>query len=510
MRGRLVNEEDARFGLHELSHATLNRFRCVVHIDDLDSALTANRESMEFTFQYENAQAVLNEVFNEARQQYNRYDEDQSSKDLKARENDRNWVPERLVEHPVADALVSYSQDLKGSEPDESWMYLNVDPGTDIDSLNRSLYSRTGRETTYGYQYVARGRAERLVEFDPIQSQFSINQDHELVMAYANDPVARRLVNDFVTAEALLEIYLRDAGVNHVVIGEVLEKRDLLIRGLADAQMFSHEALGQYIIESFNRPTDLEIALVAGARSLGFVAKHIGGNGKPDGIARFVDYPGGESTITLEAKSSDNTPAASTIDFAGLRIRIDDHSAEGCLLVAPGYQGGDSSRTAEAARNNRVSCWTVKGFADIVKNAEARRISARDILEIVMESFAPQDVEERVEKLLAEPERNRVKLYQVIMKTLRENKTTLADSTRDVGMIAAWISKIEGFEDVKRSMIREAIKDIDGASHGALRVRNDDKVVINVDYDELDRRVRSLTREPGTARRKGEFGAIDK
>ena len=63
VRERLVNEEDARFGLHELSHATLNRFRAEIHADDLDAALTANRESMEDTALYRNAQAVLNEVF---------------------------------------------------------------------------------------------------------------------------------------------------------------------------------------------------------------------------------------------------------------------------------------------------------------------------------------------------------------------------------------------------------------------------------------------------------------
>ena len=43
VRGRLVNEEDARFGLHELSHATLNRFRADINADDLDTIVTANR-----------------------------------------------------------------------------------------------------------------------------------------------------------------------------------------------------------------------------------------------------------------------------------------------------------------------------------------------------------------------------------------------------------------------------------------------------------------------------------
>ena len=141
VRGRLVNEEDARFGLHELSHATLNRFRAVVHADELDNVVTANRESMEDVKLYRDAQAVLNEVFNEARQRYEDINAAEQKKSMGAREDKRTWVPERLVEFPTADALTRYSQDLKGTEPDESWMYLSVDPDTDVTELTAALYS---------------------------------------------------------------------------------------------------------------------------------------------------------------------------------------------------------------------------------------------------------------------------------------------------------------------------------------------------------------------------------
>lgn len=291
VRGRLVNEEDARFGLHELSHATLNRFRADVHADDLDQIVTANRESMEYVELYRNAQAVLNEVFNEARQQYEDRIERDRKKPVEEREEERNWVPERLVEYPTADALTQYSQDLRGTEPDDSWMYLSVDPDTDIKVLTKSLYSTAGRDKPYKYKYEARGRAERLVEFDPVNATFTVNQDHELVVAYANDPGTQRLVHDLVTSEALLEVYLREAGVRPSVIGEVLERRDLLFRGLADAHMFSLSGLSSYIRNSASSKADLEIALVAGARALGFVTKHIGGSGEPDGLARFTEFP---------------------------------------------------------------------------------------------------------------------------------------------------------------------------------------------------------------------------
>ena len=93
-------------------------------------------------------------------------------------------------------------------------MYLEVDSATDIAALTASLYSQSGRDNPYTYKYVSKGRSDRLVSFDPVQSTFTINEDHELVIAYAKEPAAQGLIHDLVTSEALLEVYLREAGVS--------------------------------------------------------------------------------------------------------------------------------------------------------------------------------------------------------------------------------------------------------------------------------------------------------
>ena len=510
VRGRLVNEEDARFGLHELSHATLNRFRSVVHADDLDEVITANRESMEDVKLYRDAQALLNEVFNEARQRYEDRNEAAQKKSLGAREDKRTWVPERLVEFPTADALTRYSQDLRGTEPDDSWMYLSVDPVTDVNELTASLYATAGREQTYKYVYVARGRAERLVEFEPSKATFTVNQDHELVRAYASDPIAQMLVQDVVTGEALLEVYLREAGVTPSVIGEVLERRDFLLRGLADAHMFSLAALSTFTKDSASSKTDLEIAVVAGARSLGFVAKHIGGPGQPDGIARFTDFPGGEQTIILEAKSSIETPSAKDIDFAAISNHKSKYGASGCLLVAPGYQGDIDGNSARSAQELKISCWTVQQYADVIATAESRHIAARQVLDIVQNNFAPHDVEQAVAGLLSDPTWEPMSLYTAVVRSLRNLHGILADSPRSVTMIATEVAKMSGFENVEEKHVFKAVSDIASASRGALLlVRDGGVIILNVDYDELERRVQTLTGQPGSPRRKGAFGGTD-
>ena len=508
VRGRLVNEEDARFGLHELSHATLNRFRAIIIADDLDEVITANRESMENVKLYRDAQSVLNEIFNEARSRYNEYVRDKESKPLSARqEEERSWVPERLVEWPTADAITAYSEDFKGAEPDESWMYLKVDPQTDISELASSLYSAigSGRGHPYTYEYSALTSAGRLVYFDPYHSTFTINQDHELTRAYASDPSAQRLLHDLVTGEALLEVYLREAGLPPSVIGEVLEQRDLLFRGLADAQMFSLEGLSTYIRESAASSTELEIALVAGTRALGFVTKHLGASGEPDGIARFMDFPDGEQKIILEAKSSVGTPTTKDIDFASISTHMSRHSANGCLLIAPSYQGDENSNAVVSARELRISCWTVYQFSKVVGSAEARQISARDILKIVLTEFSPHDVRRAVTELLKAPTWESRALYAAVIRALRKLHEVLPKSPRSVTMIATEIARMADFENVEEADVHRAVSDLAGASQGALLLRGENHVILNVDYDELDRRVETLTGDPGTPRRRGMF-----
>lgn len=508
VRGRLVNEPEARFGLHDLSHEVLNRFHARIDADDLDQAITANRESIEDVKLYRDTQYVLSEVFNEARTRYRTYKDQYDRGNQGRREHERNWVSERLVEHPTADALSQYGPDAIGAEADESWMYLDVDRDMEITNLIRSLYAGGRRERKYTYEYSALGSAARLVAFSPIQGSFVINQDHDLSRAYSSDPSSERLLYDLVTAESMLEVYLREAGMNPHSIGEVLERRDLLFRSLANAKMFSLEGLSAYIRESADNSIELEIAIVAGARALGFVTKHLGGSGDADGIARFTDYPEGEKRIILEAKSSTTTPRTRDIDFAGIARHIEKHSASACLLVSRGYQGGPSGSAAKAAQAQSVSCWTTEDFARVVESAESRQISAREVLDIVHKAFAPDDVKAAVAELLDDVGRSSRELYYEIVRALRQMEGRLPDASRDVAMIGGEISRNKKFRSIELSRVRQAIRELAGASKGGLMLRDNDNLVLQVDYDELERRVEGMTGRAAPARRKStsDFG----
>ena len=508
VRGRLINEEDPLFGLSPLSYQTFNRFRADLTADDLDDAVTAPREGIGESPLKDKLLLLLAEVFYEARERYQGYLKGLEKEDARKPEQGRSYVPARLIEHPIADVLSLPSRGpVQGAEADESWFYLKVGTEQEADELVRDLYTKP-RTQKYRYQYASRGRQGRLVEFDPKQSTFYLNEDHDLVAEYREDARASMLLEDIATAEAVLEIYLREHGMAPHVVGELLQRRDSLLRGLANDHVFSVDAISQLLRDSTNDQYDLEVNLVAASRALGFVATHLGGAGEPDGIARFTDYPNGEQKITLEAKSSGSIPDLGDLDFAGLKEHLAKHGANGCLLVAPKYPGesrGTSSSASARAVENKISCWTVDDLARVVELVESRHIGAKEIIDIVLNQFAPDDVSAAVEELLNEPTWGHRSLYVAVLNALRGLEGRLLDQARTVSHIATEVTRQREFENVSQGTIRKAVADLSGASEGTLVLKDDGRIIVNASFNEIERRLSGLTGEGGEPRRGGTF-----
>jgi hypothetical protein len=243
------------------------------------------------------------------------------------------------------------------------------------------------------------------------------------------------------------------------------------------------------------------------------VAKHVGGPSAPDGVARLYDYPRGEKRITLEAKSSQNTPKLGQLDFAGLKEHkgnADGKEADGCLLIAPSYSeaatGDDEGAVARRAKGNEISCWTVKQLADVVAAIETRHITATQVLEIVLTNFAPQDVSRSVGKLLSDPGWEVRALYREILEALEALEDRLPDADRTVDLVAAEVSGKPQFRGIKKADVESAIRGLAGASKGLLRLR-DDRIITQGSYEELRRRLNGQTGRSGSPRRGGDFRA---
>jgi hypothetical protein len=494
--GRLINQDQPFFGMTPLRHGTLNRFRADIDADDLDSIITAPREGVENSPARDNFEHLLVEIFQEARQRYEKYLSDLDDKEARKKEHSREFVSNQLIELPIAGALLQTDQS-EGAEPDNSWFYLTIDKARNPIDIASILY--TQKRTKFSFQYSAGGKQSRMVKFDPANSAFVVNSDHEFVVAHSDERRAQIVLEDMLIAEALLEVHLRINKVAPQLIGEILQERDRLLRGLAMDHPYSSIVIAKSLRDSADNEHDLELALVAATRALGFVAKHISGEGEPDGIARFVDYPKSLQSITLEAKSSASVPQLSQLDFGGLKQHVTQHGAQGCLLVAPSYPGlsrADSSAASQRAREQKISCWTIEQLARVVESAEVRHITAKDILKIVLGSFDPQQVSAEIDKLFASPNWDRPTLNFAIIGALKSLENRLADSPRTLDMISSEVSRDTHFLGISREDVRKAVSDMAAQSQGGMYF-NGDEITLFVSIEELKRRLgNGLTQSP--------------
>jgi hypothetical protein len=491
------------------SYETFNRFRADIDADDLDVELTAPREGVGVGESRVAMVHVLTEVFNEARARYEEWQRRQRKPEETKKEKDRSYVNNRDVERPVADVLLGseLGEADDGSEADETWFYLDLPDDVDTYKLAATLYE--GKREPYKYTFESLGRDERLVRFQPDKRAFVVNDDHPLVLNYKGDTHAQDLLLDMAVAEALLEIYLREVGLPAHAIGEVLERRDVLFKSLAQEHLNSFAAIAANLRGSIASEHDLEIALVVAARALGFVATHISGSDEPDGLARLRDYPSGEKKITLEAKSSGKVPTLGAIDFAGLARHMSDHNAQGCLLIAPDYPGptrGANSAAARSARDLKISCWTVDQLARAVEAIETRDVTARQVLDVVFSAFSPDQVSSAVDRLLSDPRYAPRELARVLLAALKTLESLgMTDKVRSLDMLH--VLAVTAGADAKEPEVREALRALAAASQGALTTLGDDRVQLNTSVEELERRVAPWLGSTASTRRTSTFRA---
>lgn len=503
VRGRLVNEDDALFGLKPRSYQVFNRLAASVNADDLDAYLTAPREAIERSEAQVVFQELLYALFADARERYEAIQRAIDDEAKRKKDGHRNYVNANLVEHPIADVLAAAEADGR-----ERWFYLDIEGDDDrITELITTLYTAVEPRRNYIYTYDPLGEDSPLVRFEPETSRFVINEDHPLVIEYIEEEGGRgkELVELVATAEALLEVYLHEAAIPSEVSRPLLERRDSLLRSLSKERVFSPRTLAAALREGQTHDKELEVAVVAAMRLLGFSAEHVSEAANPDGIATYTDGRR-RWKITLEAKSTKTrtAPSLAAIDFAGLREHMRNEDAVGCLLVAPAYPGGtkDESAAARRGEDQGISCWTVEDLARLVEAAEHRHIHARDVIDIVTREFAPEDVAAAIEKLVTTPTWTQVELRRAVLDDIVASYARITDAELTVNAIAYSVGR--GLPGVTEEEVRAAVIALVEGSRGGLHLSDSKELVyVRTDTDELRRRVTQMTGAKAPPRRRG-------
>ena len=492
-RERLIDENDPLFGMSPMTYRIVNRLRAEVKADDLDQGLKVSRETVEQSVKKKTFQDLLRAICNEANSRYERWEKDNKSLPDQPEAGEKEIVAPREIAYPIADFLINRKIDSQGTEADDNFFYVeDIDPYTsEIDELIQVLFTTNVRQK-FRYEYDNYGPIGRLVKYDPKNSTFWVNLDHEIVLAYYDHKESRRLLQDFVTAEALFEIYLRREKLPLDVVGNVLEIRDSLLRKLIKEGEHSNRAIARFLRDAATNANDLEIRLVQGVRTIGFVANRISGKGNPDGLAKFHE-PGGKKIITLEAKSTESgkAPSIARIDFATLRNHVTQSHADGCLLVAPAYPGQtqEDSSAAKLAQENKISCWTVEQLATFVEDIERRQFTAKDLLDIVQNCYKPVDVATKLKDIASRTLENR-SLYSAVWHALKSLQEYRDNRVRTVSMITTAVTLNSEFDQsIEEEDVINAIKEMSVLTYGGIVLNENEEVSLQISLDALKNRL---------------------
>ncbi len=363
VRSRLINLEDALFGLPALRHGTFSRFRGVVHVDRLDDVLRSSRETVLDGPLVLTTRRILHALFNVARVWLEASDAEQKPDQLAVKRISAS--PGSLTGRPILNVIAG------AFEGKYSPRYLRVPPIVSkkeqqafLERLRERADSDAGLVTSL--ELVERDQEQGIATLDVQSGVLNINALHPFVAAYRDDYEGRReTLGLLAMADVLTEAYLFQEGIVPTTINDILSRRDDLLRQFARSLPRTAATVAQSLEDASCDESRLERELVACFDSMGFAAVHIGGKGKPDGKAdAFLGTQSGRQlsySVSLESKSkqdSGKAVSAKDIGISAVARHRDDYSCDHAVVVAPEFptSEGEDSAVIKEARADREAC----------------------------------------------------------------------------------------------------------------------------------------------------------
>lgn len=406
VRKRLINLDDALFGLPQLSHGPFARFRMEVAADGLDEYLRATREAVLESDGVMRLRQYIQEKFNEVRAWYDGHEQ-------KLRLAPRiGTTPQSLSRRPLVAAIRAV---VEGSV---DRLLLTKVPTYDVPSsraaflqrLEADLESETG--LIKDVQLAALGWDRPIVEFDAASGILRVNILHPFYANYAEHYRNAEPFELLAVAEVLTEAYMLEEGLSEEEARRVLLRRDRFLRELVFSRQLAAPVVAGLLRDSVGDNTGLERAVAEAYRSLGFEVSPIGGKGKPDGVAvarlGFRDESGitASYAVTYDAKSTGGRRiAAHTVGAATIARHRDDYNAQFAVVVAPGFDGDGTPGSAALveATSQGITLMTVEDLMRLVLTAATRQLGLTRIRNLFETCRGPLDVKKWIDGVLAEP-----------------------------------------------------------------------------------------------------------
>ena len=194
VRGRLINSEKPYFNLPVLSHSTFNRFRAVIHANGLDKYLVVNREGV-YDIGHQYLETYLSKKFNEVR---NFYTKITTEKDRDQEYTEKyEELPSSLVKYPIRHAVERIKQ-----EELKPFIIESFGPEDEIQEVVTDV---------------------ELVELDPNEPIAKLDLQKGIIQANTAHPFRNNFEDEesytsWAIAEALLEVYMLEAGIDYHIV----------------------------------------------------------------------------------------------------------------------------------------------------------------------------------------------------------------------------------------------------------------------------------------------------
>ena len=326
VRGRLLNPDDEQLFLPDPSFQTFYRSQFVLHADDLDDELLADRQRLrkdeESVRELRNLQRALAGI---------------ARTTVEARDG------EREMEQSTRSILPVGSRTYYRDPLNALLLKVPIDDVSDFDP------------TTVGVERRPLGEDARIAEMALREGEFHVNTDHPYYSALANragqSKAAREFLRTFdlfAISERLLEGHLLDIGMAIQDVFEIVSWREGLFKQLASSYDKAPEVVAEMHRTSYVGRRKFEMALRRIFADMGFSARHDGRSGKEDVLV--VATVGRESySFIVEAKGSKDVVSNDEANVGAAVNHRDQAQVDHAVIVARKFAGFGSKRDDKAA-----------------------------------------------------------------------------------------------------------------------------------------------------------------
>ena len=326
VRGRLINPDDEKLFHPDPSFQTFFRSQFIIHADDLDTELLADRQRLRDGEPKSQLRLLQEAVGRAARFMVERRDEEQ------------------INEESAASILPVASRSFYRDPINALIFDAPLDEPYDFDPSNVSVE----RERL--------GSDHPISEFALDRGAFVVNASHpyyEVLRSRAGKSRAAReflrTFDLFAISERLLEGHLIDLGIDRPMVAEIMRWREGLFRRLAASYEEAPELIQDMFRASHIGDRPFEVALGRLFEDMGFSTRHDGSSGRED-VSVFATVGRESYSFILEAKGSAKSVGNRDAAVGAAANHRDSAGADHAIIVARKFAGfGESGDDASAA-----------------------------------------------------------------------------------------------------------------------------------------------------------------